>query len=72
MKLFMQVHNTLKLKLNQKEKVLAVVKGSGGALQGQSRYRPRKLSSPDPAPGHLPTLLEWAQDAAGDMHQIDT
>lgn len=67
MRLFMQVRNNLRLKLILRGRLLAVVKGSGGVLQGQSRHRPKKFASPAPSSRPSPTLHDLAQDAARDM-----
>lgn len=63
----MQVHKNLKSKLIPRARELAVVKVSGGTLQGESRHRPRKFASPAPSPRASPTLHEQAQNTAGDM-----
>lgn len=66
MRLFMQVHNNLKLKPIQRGRVLAGQKGSGGGAEAGQGSVPLLL----PAPQHLPPLYRGAQDAAGDM--VDT
>ena len=66
LRLFIQGHNSLKLKLIQRGRVLAGMKGSGDVLQGESTHRPRKFACPAPSSRASLSPLRVAQDAARD------